>query len=100
MCHITGGGLYENLPRMLGKQDDLGIDLDLHRVQVPRIFTLLMEKGNMTRDEMYEVFNMGIGFVVAVGADEQEQALQILKKRYTDACIIGKLSDWKGMRIV
>jgi phosphoribosylformylglycinamidine cyclo-ligase len=59
-----------------------------------------MEKGNMTRDEMYEVFNMGIGFVVAVGADEQEQALQILKKTYTDACIIGKLSDRKGMRIV
>jgi phosphoribosylformylglycinamidine cyclo-ligase len=100
MCHVTGGGLYENLPRMLGERKELGIELDLHEVVLPRVFSLLMEKGNMTRHDMYQVFNMGIGFVIAVDHSESERALQIIQQQYAKACVIGELSDREGMRIV
>ncbi len=98
MAHITGGGYYENLLRLV-KDKPLGIELDLKDVQVPEIFSLLMKEGDITEDEMYHIFNMGIGFVVAVGLNESSAALEIIRDTYPSACVIGSISEKRGIRI-
>ena len=71
MCHITGGGLYENVPRML--PEDTKAKINLKDFEIPEIFKLIEEKGNIQREEMYNTFNMGIGFVFAVDAKDSEK---------------------------
>ncbi len=62
MAHITGGGLIDNVPRVL--PDGLAARFDAKKWDVPPIFTLIQKKGNVARDEMYHVFNMGVGMAV------------------------------------
>ena len=71
MSHVTGGGFYENLPRML--HDGEGIEIDVNAFPKKPIFELLQKLGNIDKEEMYNVFNMGIGFVCAVDADDAEK---------------------------
>jgi len=98
MSHITGGGYYENLPRMIS-DSRLGITLDLSEVSVPGIFTFLMEQGNITRDEMYHIFNMGIGFVVVVDSGDVEESLALLRSTAPGTCIIGEVTEGRGITI-
>jgi phosphoribosylformylglycinamidine cyclo-ligase len=98
MSHITGGGFYENLPRML-PPGDMGIDLDLTELPIPKVFDWLMEKGNLILDEMYHVFNMGIGFVVVVDPFDVDRALEIIRSYHPQSRVIGTISEHKGMRI-
>lgn len=71
LAHITGGGLVDNLPRVL--PDDCDAVIETHRWRVPRIFEFLQEHGRVSREEMFQVFNMGIGMAVVVaGRDEME----------------------------
>ncbi len=98
MSHVTGGGYYENLPRMLSGTS-LGLSLDLSEVKVPAIFTFLMEKGEITVDEMYHIFNMGIGFVVVVSPEDAEKTLSLLKETSPDTCIIGEVTGKEGITI-
>lgn len=72
-AHITGGGFYENVPRILG--DYLQAELDVSTVDVPEIFSTLAELGEIAAEEMYQVFNMGIGMVLAVPAEHVEEVL-------------------------
>jgi phosphoribosylformylglycinamidine cyclo-ligase len=98
MSHITGGGYHENLPRMV-KDQTFGIELDLRDVHVPAIFEFLMEKGNLTAEEMYHIFNMGIGFVIVVPPDEKDNALSIAKEYFPESCVIGKITRNAGVHI-
>ena len=68
MVHITGGGFYDNIPRAL--PDDMSAEIDAASWTVPKIFGLLKEWGNVDWKEMYRTFNMGIGMVLIVSADE------------------------------
>ena len=68
LAHITGGGFYENIPRAL--PDGLCAKIELARVNTPPIFDLLMKTGNIDLDEMYHVFNMGVGMVIIAGSDD------------------------------
>ncbi len=68
LAHLTGGGFIENIPRVL--PDHLGALIHLDRWQVPPLFQLIQKRGNVSRDEMYRVFNMGIGMVAIVAAEE------------------------------
>ena len=99
MSHITGGGYYENLPRMITKES-LGIELNLSQVNVPEIFYFLMNEGHISEDEMYHIFNMGIGFVVVVDPNETQRALEILREFHPDTCEIGFISDQEGIHIL
>jgi phosphoribosylformylglycinamidine cyclo-ligase len=99
MSHITGGGYYENLPRMIS-QKSLGIELDLSQVIVPEIFSILMKEGSITEDEMYHIFNMGIGFVVVVSPEDQERSLKLLREFHPNSCVIGHISAHEGLKIV
>ncbi|RRJ45883.1 phosphoribosylformylglycinamidine cyclo-ligase, partial [Pseudomonas aeruginosa] len=71
MNHITGGGFYENIPRSL--PDGLSADINANAFPTPAIFDWLQEQGNISTDEMYNIFNMGIGFTVIVDEIEKDK---------------------------
>lgn len=91
MAHITGGGFYENIPRII--PEGLGADIDLSSWEVPEIFKLIQKSGNIDRDEMFRTFNMGIGYVIVVSKEEVTPLLQILESRDEKAHIIGQIVD-------
>ncbi len=76
ICHITGGGFYENIPRILPD----GIKAVIHPASfpVPEIFNIISERGNIDSREMYNTFNMGLGLVLAVGKEDVGAAMQAL----------------------
>ncbi len=89
IAHITGGGLPENLPRVMSAKY-LAV-IDHSRWQRPTIFDWLQEQGRIGDREMYRTFNCGIGMVVCVGADQAERALTELHQAGEDAMIIGAI---------
>jgi phosphoribosylformylglycinamidine cyclo-ligase len=76
LAHITGGGLIDNIPRVLPKNCDAVIDT--RRWRVPEIFRFIGEEGNIDRKEMYQVFNMGIGMVAIVAERDAKRTMSIL----------------------
>jgi len=94
MAHITGGGLYDNVPRVLPK----GVDARFDRAawKVPPIFRFIQEAGEVDREEMYRVFNMGIGMVVMVGEKDVEMAMQLLTAEKQRPKIIGEIIAGSG----
>jgi phosphoribosylformylglycinamidine cyclo-ligase len=89
MAHITGGGLPDNIPRILPA--DLSVEID--RAAMPRvpIFDLIVESGGVAREEAYRVFNMGFGMVLFVGADQADRVLEDLAARGEDAYRVGSV---------
>lgn len=94
MAHITGGGLEENIPRMLPQTCDAYVDQD--KWPVPDIFHWLQEKGNIHTKDMFRTFNMGIGFVLAVTKDDARHVLQYLHSSGEQAYAIGWIERGKG----
>ncbi len=89
IVHITGGGFIENVPRIL--PDNLDMEIDKKSYEVPAIFKLMKEKGNIDETEMYKTFNMGIGMIVIVSKDQAKQAMQILEDMNEQAYILGAI---------
>ena len=79
LAHITGGGLIDNLPRVLPTNCDALIETETWRV--PPIFEFLGQRGKVDREEMYQVFNMGIGMVAIVAQNDSEKAARMLKAK-------------------
>jgi phosphoribosylformylglycinamidine cyclo-ligase len=90
LAHITGGGLIDNLPRVLPKTTDAVIDTQSWKV--PAIFEHIRAGGKIDRTEMYQVFNMGIGMTVIVSAIHREKALKLTKGR-----VIGRVEKGTGV---
>lgn len=78
IAHITGGGLYENVPRML--PENIGIEFDIKESEIDPVFKAIQEWGNVETKEMFSTFNMGIGMVVVVDAKDVDKSLEILQK--------------------
>ncbi|RZF81626.1 phosphoribosylformylglycinamidine cyclo-ligase [Pseudoalteromonas sp. CO325X] len=91
LSHITGGGFWENIPRVLPQSAKAVIKGDSW--QWPAVFNWLQENGNIETHEMYRTFNCGVGMVIAVPADKLEQSLSILKDAGEDAWHIGEIQD-------
>jgi len=91
LSHITGGGLLENIPRVLPADAKAVIDLDSW--QLPAVFNWLQEQGNVDAREMYRTFNCGVGMVIAVPADKADEALQMLTDSGENAWVIGQIED-------
>ena len=89
ISHITGGGFYENVPRMMTEGLTAQIKLD----SFPRlpIFQLIMDKGNIPERDMYNTFNMGIGMIMAVPAQQADAAMAALAEAGEKAYVIGKV---------
>ncbi|ARI78588.1 phosphoribosylformylglycinamidine cyclo-ligase [Halobacillus mangrovi] len=91
LAHITGGGFYENVPRTL--PEGLGARIETNSWPVPEIFNFLQKEGRIPEDDMYGVFNMGIGMVAVVSEDEAEAAVASQK----NAFVIGKVTEQEGI---
>lgn len=89
LCHITGGGFYENIPRML--KEGLQVEINTKHIKTPTIFKLLQEWGNIDIDEMYSTFNMGIGMIMAVNRDELNSIEEHLKKIDEEYIVLGEV---------
>lgn len=89
LAHITGGGLTENLPRVMPANTQAMIDS--HSWQRPPVFDWLQQQGNVQDSEMYRTFNCGIGMVLCVAADDAERSLTLLKEQGEEAVIIGTI---------
>ena len=90
VSHITGGGFYENIPRMLGK----GVNAVVRKstISAPPIFALMQREGNIPERDMYNTFNMGIGMILAVPAEQADAALAALadagESAYQIGCVV------------
>lgn len=80
IAHITGGGLIENVPRMIPQ--GLGAKIDTSKIQIPSVMLELEKRGNIAREEMYGTFNMGVGMVLAVDAKHASKVLDLLEDAY------------------
>lgn len=89
MAHITGGGFIENIPRML--PEGLGVEIEKGTWPVLPIFELLQKEGNLVEDEMYNIFNMGIGMVVVVSSEEAAEAVKYFEELGEKAYAIGSV---------
>jgi len=94
LAHITGGGLIGNVPRVL--PEGLVANFNSRSWSVPPIFNLIQKRGNVDRDEMYNVFNMGIGMVVICSNGNVDHFTRVLP----DAKVIGEVVKQKGARVV
>lgn len=90
MVHITGGGFYENIPRII--PEGLGVKVNLKSWNVPPIFNLIQDQGNVETDEMFKTFNMGIGYVFVVKESYAEDIIKAVEENDEKAYIIGTVS--------
>ena len=90
VSHITGGGFYENIPRML--PEGLRAAVEKAKVPVRPIFKVIQGEG-ISEHDMYNTFNMGVGLCVAVAADKADEAVRILKENGEEACILGEVRE-------
>ncbi len=91
LAHITGGGITENLPRVL--PDSLGANIDLNSWEKLPIFDWLQEKGNIAEDELLRTFNCGIGMIICIPAETKEAAIQQLNDAGEQAFCIGQITS-------
>lgn len=92
MAHITGGGFYENVPRML--PENLKATFNKQAWEKPAIFKFLSAQANISEAEMYNVFNMGIGYMIVVAEQDAAQALALLGSK---ASVIGVIQQGEGV---
>lgn len=97
--HITGGGFYENVPRMMKEGTRARIRKDSY--EVPYLFRLLAERGDVDEHTMYNTYNMGVGMVLAVSAEDAGRTLEALKEAGETGMVIGEVvSGEKGVDVL
>nr|WP_097277762.1 phosphoribosylformylglycinamidine cyclo-ligase [Caenispirillum bisanense] len=89
LAHITGGGFWENIPRVL--PDDVAAELDADALPLPPVFRWLAEEGAVSAHEMARTFNCGVGMIAVVPADRAEAALAVFQEHGEDARVIGRM---------
>lgn len=94
MAHITGGGLVENIPRVL--PDHVLANIDTHTWQWPPVFQWLQDAGNIEAGEMYRTFNCGTGYVLIVAPDEADDLIRDLNGQGEQAWLLGRIEDRTG----
>jgi phosphoribosylformylglycinamidine cyclo-ligase len=94
MSNITGGGFYENIPRMF--PEGLTADIETKNINVLPIFKLMQKEGNIDIDEMYGTFNMGIGMVLAVDKNDADKIIEYLKSQGEKSVKIGTMVKREG----
>ncbi|MGI6434407.1 MAG: phosphoribosylformylglycinamidine cyclo-ligase [Syntrophomonadaceae bacterium] len=99
MAHITGGGMTENLARVLPA--GLGAGIEQRLIDTPPIFSLIAELGRVDLTEMFRTFNMGIGFILAVAPNDADRVVDNLRGQGETPCFLGQISDnWEGVRLL
>jgi len=98
MAHITGGGLLDNVPRVLPK--DCAVALDSSTWEIPPIMKLIQADGDIDQSEMYRTFNCGIGMVLIVDSGDDEAIIEKLKALEENAAIIGDVISKEDEQVV
>lgn len=98
LAHITGGGFIENIPRML--PEGIGVEIQLGSWTIPPVFKFLEEKGQLKQEEMFNIFNMGIGMVAVVKKEEADQVMATFEKNGEKASIIGRVISGEGVSFI
>ena len=97
ICHITGGGFDENIPRVL--HEGQGLEITEGTWEILPVFRLLEKYGNIPHREMFNIFNMGIGMVVVLDQSQAQKAIDILTAAGEKASVIGRVTDTEGVVI-
>ncbi len=97
MAHITGGGFFDNIPRVLPA--GCGANIQLGSWPVPRVFKWIEDAGKVSAKEMFRTFNMGIGFIVVTPKEKAQRVVSALKKEGERAWVIGEIVKGKGVSI-
>ncbi len=98
VAHITGGGFDENIPRVL--HDGQGLEISEGSWEILPVFKVLEKWGGVPHREMFNIFNMGIGMVLVMPAEDAPKAIKILESHGEKASVIGKVTDKEGVNIV
>ncbi len=98
IVNITGGGFYDNLPRVIPK--GFGARIDRSSWKVPEIFRVAQKAGKVSDHEMYKTFNMGVGMVVIIEKRHIRPAQRILKSFKLNSWVIGKIAKQSGVTVV
>ncbi len=96
LAHITGGGLSENIPRVLNGQQ--GVSINLENWALPELFQWLAQQGGLSQAEMLKTFNCGIGMVLVVAPEAQAQITALLKEMGEDVIELGRVTDHPGVQ--
>ncbi len=97
ICHITGGGFDENIPRVL--RDGQGVEIKEGSWEILPVFRFLEKRGGVPHREMFNIYNMGIGMIVVLPAAEAPKAIEILENHGEKATVIGKVISGEGVTI-
>lgn len=97
ISHITGGGFYENIPRSL--KEGCCAKIKKEDVRTPALFAEIAKAGNIPERDMFNTFNMGVGMVITVPADQADQAIEILKANGEDAYRLGVIAEGDGVEL-
>ena len=98
VSHITGGGFYENIPRSL--KAGCCARIAKADVRTPALFNLLAKEGGIPEHDMFNTFNMGVGMVLTVAAEDADKAIEILKAHGEDAYRLGVIAEGEGVELV
>lgn len=98
MVHVTGGGLTENIPRVLPQ--GLGVEIDSTSWKIPEIFRLIQQNGQVEEAEMFRTFNMGIGFILIVHPEDEERTRKILSSQQEKHIRIGRVIGGQGVKYI
>ncbi|SDO56159.1 phosphoribosylformylglycinamidine cyclo-ligase [Alkalicoccus daliensis] len=90
-AHITGGGLVENVPRMLS--EGAGAEIDLTKLPQLPVFSWLQQAGDLTQEDMLETFNTGVGMVLSVSLENQEKVMSVLKENGETPFLLGEVTN-------
>lgn len=96
MAHITGGGLYENLPRTL--PGEYGASISADKIPKQELFDVISQHGNIESKEMFGTFNMGVGYVIAIDKKDLDKSLELLKE--DGAFYLGDVTQKEGIEIL
>ena len=91
LSHITGGGLFENVPRILGENVDARIDVN--KLPKKEIFSLLQQWGDISTEEMYGTFNMGVGMILVVDKNDYESIVSIINELDEEVYVVGEIVE-------
>jgi phosphoribosylformylglycinamidine cyclo-ligase len=94
MAHITGGGFFENIPRIL--PESCTAEIDVGSWPIPSVFTLLQQKGALTVQDLFSTFNMGIGLVLVVRNEQAGEALRLFEEIGEKAYVLGRIKQGDG----
>ena len=98
IVHITGGGFYENIPRIL--PEGTAVSINVGTWDVPPIFPYMKKCGNIDREEMFSTYNMGVGMMMVVDAEDADAVVEALKGAGENASVIGEIVPDEGQNVI